>query len=331
MICAAARAGRPAEPARKKTLTPGLFRSTGRGREALESGSMPHRRVDQNLLSSMWMTASGIPARGDTRDGGAAKFGIAGRSGFTLTEVLVVMGMVVVLIAILLPTVARVRNAARQATCMSQVRQLGLAYTAYLGESAQQGFGFNFTPQSSWATVLRSRLSAPDQLYVCPSAGEDANDFGSATSSWTLVLKPDTGAVTVTGSYGFNGWLLAWDPKNKGGDRFSGGTAADHVRVLGGNPALVPMFADCTWLDAWPRASDPTPPNLRDGDRRRQGQRFAPHENMMARFTIARHGKSINVIFVDGHAESVPLDGLKRLQWSSQFVYQDWDPPLPTR
>jgi prepilin-type processing-associated H-X9-DG protein len=265
------------------------------------------------------------------RSPSGAPHGVRPRSAFTLTEVLVVIGIVVLLIAILLPVIAKVRNSARQAVCMSQERQLAVAYLAYLGENEQQGFRFDFTPQSSWVTVLRSRLSMPEQLYRCPSAPEDSGDFGSATASWTLGLKPPSGPVSVSGSYGFNGWLMAWDDKNKGGDKFSGGTAADHIRTLGGNPTQVPVFADCTWNDAWPRADDPTPPNLTDGDRPRQGPGQAPHENMMARFTIARHGKSINACFLDGHAEVVPLDGLKRLQWSSHFAVQDWDPPLPTR
>lgn len=257
----------------------------------------------------------------------------ATRRGFSLAEALVAVGTIVVLAGLLLPAVSRARSSARQAVCLAQVRQLGQAYTAYLIESDRQGFAFDFSPESSWVTVLRARMGVSDPLYRCPSAAEQADDFGTASSSWTLGLRPPSGPVTVTGGYGFNGWLLAWDEKGKGGDRFSGGTPADHIKALGGDPARVPVFADCTWLDAWPRASDPTPPNLTGGDRRRQGKRLAPHENMMARFTIARHGDGpaacVNACFLDGHAEAVPLSGLKRLQWSSRFVATDWNPPLP--
>lgn len=257
------------------------------------------------------------------------------RGGFSLPELLVLIGIVVVLLGLLVPMVSRIRAASRQAACLSQVRELGVAYTTYLADSERQGFTFDFSPQSSWVMVLRSRLRMGEQAYRCPAAVEQGSDFGTATMSWTLALQPASGPVSVTGSYGFNAWLLEWDPNGKGGDLFSGGKASDHTGMTRADSGRVPVFADCTWVDAWPRADDPTPPNLTDGDRPRQGMQFAPHENMMARFAISRHGQGpgagISACFLDGHAEPVPLSGLKRLQWSSHFAPAEWDPPLPQR
>jgi len=53
------------------------------------------------------------------------------RRGFTLIELLVVIGIIALLAAILFPVFAKARAKARQAVCLSNLRQLGLAISAY--------------------------------------------------------------------------------------------------------------------------------------------------------------------------------------------------------
>src|SRR5688572_27014252 len=77
-----------------------------------------------------------------------------------------------------------------------------------------------------------------------------------------------------------------------------------YLRLTSGEAPRIPLFADCVWVDGFPKHDDVAPP----GFTLEQGSQQAGI-NQTYRFIMSRHNKSINLVFADGHGENVPLNG----------------------
>ncbi len=80
------------------------------------------------------------------------------RRGFTLIELLVVIAIIAILAAILFPVFARAREKARQSSCLSNTKQIGLAFLSYAQDCDER-----YPPY--WLNVLQTNTSAPGALY----------------------------------------------------------------------------------------------------------------------------------------------------------------------
>jgi prepilin-type N-terminal cleavage/methylation domain-containing protein len=117
------------------------------------------------------------------------------RKGFTLIELLVVIAIIAILAAILFPVFAKVREKARQTSCLSNEKQLGLGFAQYTqdnDETMPYDTSGGYYDEQGWAGQIYPYVKSAG-VFVCP---DDPNKH--------------TGYNEI--SYGMNGNLMAADP-----------------------------------------------------------------------------------------------------------------------
>jgi prepilin-type N-terminal cleavage/methylation domain-containing protein len=265
--------------------------------------------------------------------------------GFTLIELLVVIAIIALLMAILMPALAKVRNMAKAAVCMSNLKQWGAIFKMYTGDNDdyfQEGWTMSIKNGDRWFDLLRPYFGDSNDLLFCPMAPASnvrriyCDGFTGESGSFSAWGKLGGGAKGLTqrecyptslrgsaGSYGLN--IFVCNPTDRAvgeGEGPSWFWRTSNVRGAG----EIPLLLDCMWIDVFPRVWELPP--LYDGecpgvDIGGQGPQS------FKKACINRHDEHINMLFLDYGVRRVGLKELWELTWHRTWKQEYINGNLP--
>jgi len=222
------------------------------------------------------------------------------RHGFTLIELLVVIAIIAILAAILFPVFAKAREKARQASCLSNLRQLATATLAYLSDydgSWLPGAPWRSDSSPGWTPV--SAYNAPQakiypyvknlQIFACPSL-TGIKCSGAQPMVASLAYPPE-----------FSGYTFVYGPNRVGGL----GQAGQDIEGSGLNLTDVPAWGESTYATGLSGGRCLAYPKLMYPNACHYDTYIPAHP---ADYSV--HNGGGNLCFFDGHAKWFQLQKL---------------------
>jgi len=212
--------------------------------------------------------------------------------------------------AILMPTLARVKKQARATACQMNLHHWAVIWAMYTGDydgSFPDGTRTEAGKQVGHWLFAAEPYYKDEEIRWCPMArkpwGQGQNPF--VTWEATNVV----GGSGFFTSYGINNWLYKPEPA---GSSVYGYAAENHWKTINVKGTdRIPLFLDCFYLGGHPLSTN-TPPQY-------NGQTGNAGGICMQRFCIDRHNRSTNMVFLNFAVRKVGLKELWTLKWHRQF------------
>ncbi len=226
------------------------------------------------------------------------------RQGFTLIELLVVIAIIALLAAILFPVFAKAREKARQTTCLSNMKQLGVAVTMYTQDYDETQMGYVNSSSNYWPQELSPYVKAR-AVWLCPDFSQG---LGTSLNSST---------------YGVNSHVV----------NSINGTPAPLTLSAYTRPSGVMLMADSEWANTGSPSRNAGCSSFQAGFIKL----YCPIDQVPATTPAScaaylaktdgvdfRHSDGANVLFVDTHAHWQPKSNIMLVETAASHPVDLW-------